>query len=398
MTVSAPEQPGVYYLYVLADKDDDVGDPSRWNNAGFAAGALAVDLPALSVQDPVTGEASRNQWRYFRLDATPGNTLLLTREAMGVSGQSGLYVRYGAPPTLDEYDDRVTGSNLEEQQLRILSPMDGTYYVGLYMTSGADGAFTVSAERTELEIARVEADRVGNAGSATVLVEGDNFAPDAQVRIEGDDDKVVEADVYYESPAALYATFPLADANAAAGAYDVVVVNLADGEQVKLPGALSVVDGGEAEFNASLSMPGSTRPGRVMDVLVEYGNTGLIDVSAPVLTFTSNHDDCKWMIPGTEDWVERKVFRLLGLSSTGPVTVLRPGQTETLVIPLTVPFRPEPVTISLFSMGATPTDGSNTPIDWVKFEEDVRSARMCDERWNPALANLQEQIGPNWGD
>ena len=81
----------------------------------------------------------------------------------------------------------------------------------------------------------------------------------------------------------------------------------------------------------------------------------------------------------------------MALSSDGPATVLRPGQTETITVKLRIPFRPEDITVRLSSLGATPTDGSANLIDWQTFEDDIRPQSMDDETWDPVFARLKTQ-------
>ncbi|NLE39866.1 MAG: carboxypeptidase regulatory-like domain-containing protein, partial [Pirellulaceae bacterium] len=289
--------------------------------------------------------------------------------------------------------------NSPDQELRILAPREGVYYVGIHgsrLLAGSTG-YTLSAARSGLEIREVSPGTVGNAGRATIKVVGDNFDPEAQVRLVAPGGAAIEAEEYYQDGATLFATFDLAGSSAAPGSYGIEVANLG-GELVIRTDAVTVVEGGEAAFKAQITMPSMTRPGRVVQVRVEYTNPGLVDITSPILTLTSNHDDVQWQVPGSDEWITNSTLRLLGLSGSGPVTVLRPGQTETLLIPLRIPFRPEYVRVDLSSLGATATDGSNTLIDWKVFEAEVRPATMDDDTWAPVLANLQSQIGTTWGD
>jgi hypothetical protein len=119
-------------------------------------------------------------------------------------------------------------------------------------------------------------------------------------------------------------------------------------------------------------MPATTRPGRVINVQIDFLNPGMVDIFSPILTLDSGLADTEWQLPGQENWVGGPKFHVMGLSSSGPATILRPGQQESIIVRLKVPFRPEPVTVNLSSVGAVPTDGSNTLIDWNEFEEDVK--------------------------
>ena len=58
--------------------------------------------------------------------------------------------------------------NSPDQELRILSPLAGTYYVGVYGSNlpGGSSAFTLSAAETELDIRAVSPNTVANSGRA----------------------------------------------------------------------------------------------------------------------------------------------------------------------------------------------------------------------------------------
>ena len=81
----------------------------------------------------------------------------------------------------------------------------------------------------------------------------------------------------------------------------------------------------------------------------------------------------------------------MGLSSEGPPTTLRPGQSESLVVQLRVPLRSDRVTVTLSSVGAVPTDGSTRPIDWTEFEQDVKPrGPSTPRRGRPIFASVPD--------
>ena len=88
----------------------------------------------------------------------------------------------------------------------------------------------------------------------------------------------------------------------------------------------------------------------------------------------------------------------MGLSSKGSSKVLQAGQTESFVVQLRVPLRPERISVSLSSVGAVPTDGSQEPIDWESLKEDVRPRWLGEDGWEPVWQNLIDQVGSTWGD
>jgi hypothetical protein len=399
LTATVPELAGPYYVIVRANAERTLNEPLESNNVMTADRVLAIDMPVLTLDNPVTGTLHNRQWTYYRFDADPGNTVVLNLESSAQSGSTGLYVRYGLPPTLNKYDLSAASPNSLDQQLRILSPFEGTYYVGLYGTYVPTGsmAYTISAALTHLDIRALSPNTVGNGGCATIKIEGDNFTPEAQVQLVSPEGKMIDGQEYYQDSATLFATFDLAAAKALPGLYDVIVINTGTASVIE-PDAVMVGSGGIPQFQASITMPGVTRPGRVIEVRIDYSNPGIIDVPSPILTLDSGVADCEWQLPGRNTWIRGPDFDLMGISSDGPVTVLRPHQTETLIVSLKVPFRPDPITVSLLSVGAVSTDGSNNPINWIEFENDVRPEGLDPSIWDPVFARLKSQIGSTWGD
>jgi len=398
-TGTAPQAVGTYYVLVRANAERSFIEPVEANNVLASPGVLAVSLPALSVDSPVTGTVSSGQWTYIRF-LSPDQPVLLSLDTVPTTGTVGLYLRYGAPPTLDQWDMRTTQANSTDQELRIVEPGTTECYIGIYggvsvPVGGSD--FALSATLTNFGIRTVSPGEVSNAGEATLQIDGDNFDPQAQVRLIAPDGSEIAAEELYQNSATLFATFDLAAANAAPGLYDVLVINPGPASVIE-EDAIEIVAPVLRQFRASLIMPSITRPGRVIDVRIDYWNPGTVDIPSPILTLDSGVADTEWQLPGRESWVVGPDFSVMGLSSSGPATILRPGQQESIIVRLRVPFRREPVTVNLSSVGAVPTDGSNTLIDWNKFEAEVRPEGIDDETWNPVLANLQAQIGGTWGD
>ncbi len=125
MTGAAPSQPGVYCVLVRTVVSDAVAEPVAWNNTLTAAKVLAVDVPVLTVGGSVSGTVAQGQWNYVRLEASAGNTILLNLDAAAQWGATGLYVRYGSPPTLQTYDVRATVANSPDQELASSSSFRG---------------------------------------------------------------------------------------------------------------------------------------------------------------------------------------------------------------------------------------------------------------------------------
>jgi alpha-tubulin suppressor-like RCC1 family protein len=390
---------GPRYLLVRANATRTLPEGVDRNNIMAAEKPLAISLPVLSVDTPLTGTVSSGQWTYVRFDLVSNSPVVLNLALLAASGSVQVYSRYGLIPTFEQYDCAGSASGSLIQELRIVAPRQGTYFIGIYPQSlpGGSARFIISATVPQLAIRSVTPARASNAGRSTFKIEGDNFDPNAQAELITPDGALIEGEAYYQDAATLFATFDLTPTNAPPGAYDVQVLNPGP-ISVRAQDALTIVAPVSPQFQASLSVPALTRPGRIIEIRINYGNPGQVEIPSPVLTLSNNAPDCEWQLPGDDTWVVGQEFRVLGLSSDGPPTVLRPGRSETLVVRLKVPFRPEPIYTCLFHMGAVPTDGSSLSVDWNKLEQEVRPSSMDDVSWAPILARLKAQVGTTWGD
>ena len=396
--VIVPETYGPMYILVYANSNRSLSEAYHGNNLGVANQTIGINITHFDMDTPKSNTISQGEWRYYRFDTQSGPTMLFTLDSAVDKGSVQLYIRYGSPPTLSEFDACGAVSNQPDQEARLFEPMDGTCYVGIYARwlPGGSTTYTISAELTNLDIRRVSPEIVGNDCCTTIKIEGDNFDRNATVQLAGSS-ATMNGETYYENSSTLFATFDLSEKNPDPGLYDIVVTN-PDNESVIEQGIITVSSGGAPDFVANLSMPGRARPGRVISIRIDYSNPGTIDIKSPILTLDSGVDDCEWQLPGSDTWVKGSDFRVMALSSNGPATVLRPGQTESITVRLRIPFRPEDITVRLSSIGATPTDGSANLIDWQEFEDDIRPQSMDDEAWDPVFERLMSQIGDTWGD
>jgi hypothetical protein len=396
LTSTAPVTVGPKYVLVHTNSSNSVYESFKTNNVGASELVLDVDVPLLEIGIPQTGGLSTGKWRYYRFEGQSGRTVMF--KLLSNVGSWKFFLRRNLPPTLSVYDVAGKALTQNEQAMRLLEPMAGTYYVGIYAQSlpGSSAEYTVSAELTELDIRGVSPGLVGNAGRATVKIEGDSFNQNANVQLIGPGG-AIEGEEYYQDSVNLFATFDLASVGAVPGMYDVVVTN-PDSESAVKSSAVTVTSGGLPDFKTTFSMTGLTRPGRVISLLIYYTNNSIIDIPSPILTLDSGVNDCQWQLANSDIWDMGSDFRVVALSPDGPATVLRPGQTESITISLRVPFRQLDLNVNLSSTGAVPTDGSNEIIDWNKVEDSIRPEGVDPDTWNLAFAKLQDQVGDTWGD
>ena len=81
LTSLAPTTGGIYYILVRTNADANLAEAVQKNNVMASSNVLAVDLPALTLSQPVSGTVRSGQWSYVRFDATQGNTIILSLDS-----------------------------------------------------------------------------------------------------------------------------------------------------------------------------------------------------------------------------------------------------------------------------------------------------------------------------
>lgn len=390
---------GLWYVLVQANAQHVLAEPSWANNSEASAGTLAVDLPVVALNTPLTHSLPYGEWVYFRFEAPVCRSFVVTLTSPSSWASAGLFVRQGLPPTFEEYEAFSAEPGTANQQVRVLSPQTGTYYVGVYgyyYYYGGPPQFTLSVTVPQLAVRSVSPNRITQGDRATLKLAGDDFDPGTQVRLLGAAGSPLQAQALCQDPATLFATFDFSSSSPAPGLYSLWVSN-SFGAVVTLPSAVTIEAAALPEFRAWLTMPGLTRPGRIMDLQVNYANPGRVSVASPLLTLRADAADYEWQLPGSGVWLPCQAVQLLALSPDGPAAVLRPGQVCSLPLRLRVPFRTGTVQVSLTSLGATATDGSAQSLDWGQIESAVRPSDMSGAAWASLRANLQTRFGSTWG-
>ena len=369
---TVPATSGPKYILVHTQLvESDQREAVETNNLGVSAHVVPVDVPILELGTPIVATATQGQWDYYRFEAEPGGTVHFTLD--GEAGSTALYLRQTLPPTFSSHDVTGTLASQSDDELRLLRPVAGTYYVGVFQSSlsGGSGLYSLSADQVVLGIREVTPTVVGNAGTATIEILGDNFSSDAEVQLIAPDGTVIEGEEYYQDAATLFATFDLASAVALAGDYD-VVVDIPGPEVVTRHDVVAVREGGQGDFFADVTVPGLARPGRIIEVGITYDNSGLVDISNPILEVEGVHGILEWQLPGREKWIVGSEINLTHLSSAGPPDVLRPGQSESMIVRARLTFDPGGYHIAVSSIPAESLAEIHNPEALDALEGDVR--------------------------
>ncbi len=122
--------PGNYYVIVRTDALGNEREANPANNQLTSTDTINISIPTLTVGQTITSTLGVPGDLYYQFNVQSGQTIDLSG-ALTTDGQTVflLYLRYGAPPTLDQFDQASTYASDSQQSLRIQNAQAGTYYI-----------------------------------------------------------------------------------------------------------------------------------------------------------------------------------------------------------------------------------------------------------------------------
>lgn len=300
---------GDYYVLVNTDVRNNIFESEEQNNINYSITPISIKVKPLPLETLVTESLFHKREKYFKLDIPPtlhgeSITLQLRSEALGAYNE--VYIQYGDAATRTEYDIIHTDPFQNNQDVIIPELDSGTYYITLYSNSETtiDQSITLFADILEFEIRDINAKQGGNTGQVTVKIEGAKFEPGISASLQQGGQSITANTIFRRDPTVIFATFDLVGVTL--GLYDVVLENT-DGEtETKINGfevvegsaGVTVATGGqsadgtpniccvfvEGEDNVLLldiDHPESTRPNRILNMTIEFTNTGNINLPVP---------------------------------------------------------------------------------------------------------------------
>ncbi len=324
-------------------------------------------MPELPI-NVVTAANLRNPGElYYRieiLDSLHNGTLLVTLKGDSLAGFNELYIKYGSMPSRTVHDFAFSNALSANQEITIPTLTKGTYYVLVHgaTANGTSQPITLLAKPINFGIHSIAAKEGGNTGVVTVKITGARFEEGMQVSLTSPSGTALVAHaVKLVNSTALFASFNLA--GAALGVYDVKLRKM-NTEEAALSTGFTVVagsggglaggnsGGGVGGFYCSfrnvgveelaavnIDHPDAIRINRIFPIVINYGNSGNVDVPVPVRTLTSESKSAMSFDAESLSKVVRALYEgaetelvLEFKESGGPEDVLRPGATGSITI------------------------------------------------------------------
>ena len=378
-----------YRVLVLIDSRSTVPDMNRANNFFASAGAMSVQVPALTLGTPITTSIASGQDKYFRLNLSAGQDVMLAAD-FAVSSEAEFYVRYGTPPDRGNFDQTASPSDLHSQIL-LNNTQGGSYYILLHgrESAGSGTTFTLRADAIPFAITSVSPNHGSDAGAATLTLAGTQFTTLTSVSLVAADDHILPAaSVSFRDEHTLFATFNLN--GVAPGTYAVQVMD--HNSTSTLAGSFAVTNGKPGQLQAYLNVPSVIRPHQPdTRITIDYANVGDTDIPAPV--FTIQAENAFLYLPGQIE-SDENTFQVLGINWDGPAGILPPGYHGTVQ----VQFTPETFGAHVKSRFTLflPA-GADTVMNWDALEESHRPGYVAADAWDAVWTNFTAAAGPTAG-
>ncbi len=228
------------------------------------------------------------------------------------------------------YNFSTIGQYTANPELYIPSTRAGNYGVSLYgsIPTGSMQVVTVTADILPFELRSINPTEGGNTGSVTVEMTGSRFRPDMKVWMLHQGDTLFADTLIYSSYYQAFARFNLKGVDT--GYYSMGVLNYCEGEAM-LTDVFHVTEESPDGLSYHIVFPTSPRKNRTISMMLEFGNTGNVDIMGAVLEVQSVGGTYIALTP--EGLTEHATTLRLPLSIEGePEGLLRPGSYGTITI------------------------------------------------------------------
>ena len=274
-----PVEEGTYYVIVRTDSQNRIRESNEGNNVTTSVGTTTVTITELQLNTPFNTTLGNGAQQFFKYVTDPDETLVFSLVTDKPARSNEAFTKFDTMVSRADYDFFSTRPGEGNQENVINSTQEGDYYsmvrTDLIPESFANNFdqspaksdakpqlgttfepqnITVNARILPFSIRKVSPEVSGNAGYATIVVEGAKFQPGATMKLvkSGSPDVVPGKQRTLNNK--IVAMFDLK--GKAAGDYDVVVTN-PDTQTATLEDGFEIVSGGgAAEPRISINGPG----------------------------------------------------------------------------------------------------------------------------------------------
>ena len=382
---------GNYRWQVRCNSRGEVFEGANWiNNTGLAAMPSSLSEPLLTVGGLTLTNSftSTSQPYWFMFTTQTNEDIQVSLSLAGGGGALGLYIGQGFMPTTENFTFQQTQWNSPAVTAVVANPSTQPYYVlvGPVALSNTPSSFTIAASTPSFALSSVSPSVVGNSGAATLLISGSHLTGDMTYQVVdslGVPHSATGVSVLNSSE--VYANFNFT--GLPTGTYTVQVV----GQAAVLPGALNVISGAAGHVELHIIAPQFARVGRVVQLAIEYTNTGSSDVAAPIVFVRGNFRTYEFRQQGQSAWIYGQ-YQFLAINQDGPAGVLPPGYHGRIQLEVN-DFETGGVPVELVASLVYP---ENT-VDWASLKTMLKPEYQPSDSWNVIYAKFLAKAGTTYG-
>ena len=284
VTATLPvELPGTYYVLVYTNVFNTIYEGTNYaNNVSTAPNQLNVAVPTLTLGVPLDDTISGDQSKLYAVQVPANQTLEVDLTSSDQGGANELYVKFQGLPSSLNYDAAYQGYLVANQSAVVPTTEPGIYYV--LVRGDGDGTNTpieLKAELLPFQVTDISPDTGGNSQYVTVTVTGDDFSPQAILRlIRPQFAEFAPVSYNVVNATKIVATFDLTDAPL--GLYDVEVIN-PDGSTAIQPYRFLVEPAEPIDATIGMGGPSTLGIGQIGNYLVSLES--ITNVDTPYVFF-----------------------------------------------------------------------------------------------------------------
>ncbi len=388
---------------------------TQQQTGSYAFQIVNAGITDLTLGAPITQTIQgTGQAQIYRLNIAQAGQVNITLTDSTSTDENELYESLGTVPTRGQFQPLYYTGASADKQLSIPTAAPGIYYILVYTAyAPAPSSFTLEATESSVFLTGVTPNRSGTSVDTTLNLSGAGFDSTATVSlVSGGGTAFSAGTVSFDSPTLLTATF--AAGSVPAGVYS-AKVSEDGGATTTLANAITIDQGGQANFQASVIVPSSMGYHIPGTIYVEYSNTGDVAMPAPLLllTPTQTHADGSvtadafltldpslvtqgFWTSALPDGFSHTVEILASGSRSG---VLQPGESER--VPVYYAGWQQPWDLSYppfnFHLDVVKADDP-TAFDWAGLKQNLPAPPIDPAAWDAIWSNLQAQVGSTWGN
>ena len=318
---------GEYHLIVMTNATRTFNESDFDNNTTVSNNPFSVLMRVLPFNVPLTDTLENNLANDYRLNVgefIQETVRIHLHSADSLQGAiNNIFVTHNGVGDNLNYDYSTIEQFTANPELYIPSTQLEYYGVNVIGSTpiGNEQSIMLQADILPFDLRNISPTYGGNTGKVTIELTGSKFSVDMTAKLYNAEETIMADTVYFQSFYKAYATFDLTDKPL--GMYSIGINSLCEGDAY-LENAFEIRQGEPERLSINIIYPNSPRPNRNIIMMLEFGNTGNVDITAPVIRLTSVGGS--WIALTSEGLVNHETDMLIPLQIEGaPQGVLRPG-------------------------------------------------------------------------